>query len=171
VEDQQQQSSARFWLLWSQLAGAISLEPSPDALPVLRALFLEISWKEDTRIWKPLANHGDLLLALFEQLASNPHTLRSFALLAARFRDEFIPMALPALARKATGLSERRYLDQITMTSLEGILRGLVYSGAFEIRRKPDMRTAVLDLLDLLVDAGSSIAFKMRDDFLTPLRS
>jgi hypothetical protein len=115
--------------------------------------------------------HGHLLLNLFRELPPSASTLSSFSKLAARFQNEFVPKALPALSEKLVALSNRAYLARSTMESLENMLEALIFSGASDIRRKPELRTAVLNLLNMLVDAGSSPAFKMRDDFLPPLRS
>ena len=37
-----------------------------------------------------------------------------------------------------------------------------------DLKRHHELREAVLSLLDLLVENGSSAAFRMRDDFVTP---
>jgi hypothetical protein len=44
-----------------------------------------------------------------------------------------------------------------------------VYGRPLELKQDPRIRDAVLYLLDVLVDCGSSAAFKMRDDFVTPV--
>ncbi len=52
---------------------------------------------------------------------------------------------------------------------LESLLRRFVYARPRELKRQVDLRNSVLDLLDLLVDIGSSAAFRIRDDFVTPV--
>lgn len=56
-----------------------------------------------------------------------------------------------------------------TVFLLEFLLQRYVYGGRFELKRQRELREAVLVLLDILVDHGSSAAFRMRDDFVTPL--
>jgi hypothetical protein len=178
VEDQHF-SGERFWVLWQPFADAVLAsgvaakadDDNSHFSALLDALFLEISWKADTREWRPLMGHGHLLLTLFRELPPSASTLSSFSKLAARFQNEFVPKALPAISEKLAALPYRSYLARSTMESLENMLEPLIFSGASDIRRKPELRTAVLNLLNMLVDAGSSPAFKMRDDFLTPLRS
>ena len=38
-----------------------------------------------------------------------------------------------------------------------------------ELKRQRELREAILSLLDLLVENGSSAAFRLRDDFVTPV--
>jgi hypothetical protein len=53
--------------------------------------------------------------------------------------------------------------------ALETLLGRYVYTRPLEMKKTSDLRNAVLSLLDLLVDNGSSAAFRMRDDFVTPV--
>ena len=49
------------------------------------------------------------------------------------------------------------------------MLQRHVYGRPLELKRERTLRDAVLFLLDLLVEQGSSSAFQMRDDFVTPI--
>ena len=55
-----------------------------------------------------------------------------------------------------------------TVFRLEVLLRRYVYGRPIDLKRQQDLWEAVLFLLDLLVENGSSAAFRMRDDFVTP---
>ena len=55
-----------------------------------------------------------------------------------------------------------------TVFLLEVLLQRHVYGRPLALKRDTDVRDAVLSLLDILVDKGSSAAFRMRDDFVTP---
>ena len=59
-------------------------------------------------------------------------------------------------------------LNETAVFCLEQILTRLVYGGNSRIRAEPQLRTATLTVLDHLVEAGSSVGYKLRDDFLTP---
>ena len=61
--------------------------------------------------------------------------------------------------------------DGNTMFCLESLLRRYVYGQPLLLRTDPNLRQAVLVILDHLVNAGSSAAYRMRDDFVTPLSS
>lgn len=54
-----------------------------------------------------------------------------------------------------------------TVLMLEILLQGYVYARPHEKNRE-SVRQSVLEILDRLVEAGSSAAFRMRDDFVTP---
>jgi hypothetical protein len=56
-----------------------------------------------------------------------------------------------------------------TVFLLEVLLQRYVYGRPLELKRDSNLRDAVLFLLDLLVENGSSAAFRMRDDFVTPV--
>ena len=45
-----------------------------------------------------------------------------------------------------------------------------VYSGASRVRNEPAIREAILRVLHVMVEAGSSKAPLLRDDFVTPVR-
>jgi hypothetical protein len=60
-------------------------------------------------------------------------------------------------------------LSEVTVFYLETILTRLIYGGNSSIRVETDLRQAAMKLLDELVVAGSSVAYKLRDDFLTPM--
>jgi hypothetical protein len=48
------------------------------------------------------------------------------------------------------------------------LLQRHVYGRPLELKQNRTLREAVLFLLDVLVEEGSSAAFRMRDDFVTP---
>ena len=56
-----------------------------------------------------------------------------------------------------------------TVFMLEVLLQRHVYGRPLELKRQSDLRDAILVLLDMLVEQGSSAAFRMRDDFVTPM--
>jgi len=58
-----------------------------------------------------------------------------------------------------------------TACYLEYLLGRFVYAQPFRLKRDARLRDAVLRLLDALVSSGSSAAYRMRDDFVTPLPS
>ena len=55
------------------------------------------------------------------------------------------------------------------MFCLESLLHRFIYSEPLRLKTNVKVRSAVLTILDTLVDAGSSAAYRMRDDFVTPI--
>lgn len=51
---------------------------------------------------------------------------------------------------------------------VESLLQRFVYGRPLEQKSDPTIQAAVLTVLDMLVENGSSAAFRMRDDFVTP---
>jgi hypothetical protein len=48
-------------------------------------------------------------------------------------------------------------------------LRRFIYSEPLRLKSDTEVRSAVLTILDQLVESGSSAAYRMRDDFVTPI--
>lgn len=59
--------------------------------------------------------------------------------------------------------------DANVVSMLEVLLQRHVYGRPRELARDHNLREAVLHLLDVRIELGSSAAFRMRDDFVTPL--
>ena len=81
-----------------------------------------------------------------------------------------LPDALVDVAKKLVEAAGRATLNEIAIFYLEEILTRLIYGGNSRIRAEGPLRQGTLTILDTLVAAGSSPAYKLRDDFLTPTR-
>ncbi|TSA32164.1 MAG: hypothetical protein D4R65_10010 [Verrucomicrobiaceae bacterium] len=175
----QLQTTGRFWLHWQAFADAYighSLglradDEHSDTAELLNIILLGIEWKTDTHDWKPLHGQRERILHFFEQLPASARAVSAFTAMVNRFASEFLPASLPLLAEKLVAQSPGGLLSRFTLMQLEEALSGLVYSGAVEVRRDPVLQSATMTILDCMVEAGSSAAFRIRDDFVTPLRS
>jgi hypothetical protein len=84
--------------------------------------------------------------------------------------ERSLPDAFLRIAKRIVGNSSTRLLGgKNTVFILESLLRQYVYGRPLELKRNSELSDAILQLLDALVDAGSSAAFQMRDDFVTPI--
>ena len=84
--------------------------------------------------------------------------------------EESLPKAFVLVADSlAAGEPLAMLSDQNTAFVLESLLSRYVYSQPERLKSDPAVRRAVLTLLDHLVEAGYSAAYRMRDDFVTPL--
>jgi len=173
------QTGGRFWLHWQAFAdayiahslGARADYEHSETAELLEVILLGIEWKADTREWKPLRGQSERLRHFFQQLPPSGRAASAFTALVNRFASEFLPASLPLLADKLVEQSLGGLLSRFTLMQLEEALSGLVYSGAVEVRREPALRIATMTVLDCMVEAASSVAFRIRDDFLTPLRA
>lgn len=167
------QNGRSFWPVWQLIADATVRAAQEthgffeDAL--IRALFLNASWKETTRSWRPLSGNHDRLLRLLHALPLMPNTLGAFCWFLYKLGGAALPDALIDVDRRthdAPGL----LATPLAQSSLEAVLARLIYGGTLSIRRRQDLTPSILRLLDRMIDAGSSAAFRLRDEFLTPLQ-
>lgn len=136
---------------------------------LLRCLFFNISWNPGVSEWAPLKGYEREVCALFTRLEASEELIEAFAGFLRTVGAALVPDALPDLASKLLGGAPRVRLTERAIQRLEPILSRLIYGGSIPIRRVERLRNGVLTLLDAMIDGGSSAAYRMRDDFLTPL--
>jgi|SRR5262245_9644515 len=79
-----------------------------------------------------------------------------------------LPDALIDVSAKLEKATSKKVLNENAIFYFEEILTRLIYGGDSRVR--VEVRCAgTLKILDALVNAGSSAAYKLRDDFLTPI--
>jgi hypothetical protein len=79
-----------------------------------------------------------------------------------------VPDALIELQKALDGHTRENPLEKrVILWELETVVRVAIYEHGPTIKRNSPLRTAVLILLDKMVDAGSSVAFQLRDYFVT----
>ncbi|MDX9735539.1 MAG: hypothetical protein RBU36_15515 [Thermoanaerobaculia bacterium] len=167
-------ASATFMALWHAFAEAYARAEDRlkyERKDLLRYLFLNVSWKPGVREWEPLRGHEGDVGALFRRLTGSAELIEAFAGFLRSIGTALVPSALADIAEKlAVGNAEVQLTDRAVLR-LEPIVSRLIYGGSIPIRRDDRLRTATLTILDRMIDGGSSSAYRMRDDFLTPLGS
>lgn len=164
------------WLIWQRFADDFSASSLPasvddersDSAKLLRELFLGENWGE-AREWQPLRGEEQRVRALFEKLPASQHGFEAYAYLLAKIGSPSLPEALLSVATKVPGVKAAALFSETAVFYFESILTRLIYGGNSQIRVQPGLRQCTMVLLDALVAAGSSVAYKLRDDFLTPL--
>ncbi|KAA0255535.1 MAG: hypothetical protein EDX89_05590 [Acidobacteria bacterium] len=136
---------------------------------LLRCLFFDISWKPGVREWEPLKGHEGEVGALFRRLPPSDQLLEVFAGFLRTVGSAIVPDALADVAEKLAEGAGRVQLTSGAIQRLDAVLSRLIYGGSPRIRRDERLRSGVLALLDAMIEGGSSSAYRMRDDFLTPL--
>lgn len=177
--EDQLQTETRFWQHWQAFAdafqahsmGATADEEYSETAELVSAILLGVEWKSDTHDWKSLRGHGAQVSEFVRKNLAGSRMISAFAGLVNRFASEFLPASLLVLAEMLSSRTSSGLLSNFTLMQLEEALSGLIYSGAVEVRRDPGLRNATMVVLDAMVEAGSSGAFRIRDDFVTPLRS
>ena len=170
-------ASCRFWTLWESFADKIrsstwlaQMERGSDRRELVAALFLP-SWRWENE-WErqSVKEHAQHVHSLFDDLATTPTVLGAYLGFLSRVGEAFLPRAFVRVAARLERDGPRRALtDAGNVRLLEVLLLRHVYGRSLELKGNREIRDAVFALLDQLVEAGSSAAFRMRDDFVTPL--
>jgi hypothetical protein len=178
AEDRHRQG-AKFWRIWEAFATAAMSAPwvrtlhreHPTGRELLAALFLtETPWTDGLRRWRCLDGFAGRIDAFYEQLPAVPLTSELYLLYLARVGEQSLPDGFQRVAaRLRAGDPALALANDNARDALETILRRFVYGKPLELKSRAILRESVSYLLDRLVDAGSSAAFKMRDDFATPM--
>ena len=172
----------RFWKIWQLFADKMksatwisSVDGEyPTGGEMLSAVFLTQYWKAGIRHWSYLDSEGPPVYAanvhtLFDSLEPTSRVLDDYARFLYYIGGKSLPRAFVRIsARLQAGDAMNMLRRSNTVFMLESLLRRFVYSRPLELKSEPELRGAVLYLLDKLVESGSSAAYRMRDDFVTP---
>lgn len=176
AEDQLQKTE-QFWTVWALFADKIRRARWVAKLSdryssgdeVSSAIFLGSFWKDDVRHWRSLEGHVGLVDDLFDDLPPSSTILDDYVRFLYHIGERSLPQAFVRINRKLHAGDFRVLLEKPnTMFMLESLLQRYVYGRPLELKTDASVRAAVLDVLDMLVENGSSAAFRMRDDFVTP---
>ncbi len=176
-EYRQNSDETCFWTLWQAFADRIidaqwscriSSSRSVGKKLIDKMLF-GTHWKNGLRDWHSLADHRHQINAFMTSLPAVSPVLMGFAhyiyhLGGRTLPDDFIVVA----DRLQAGDPAELFSKRSTILYLEPLLQQYVYGQPAVLKTDPNLRTATLTILDRLVDAGSSGAYRMRDDFVTP---
>jgi len=171
-------AESRYWQVWKlvadKVAGAGWLKHMDhehhDGHSLIAELFLNTRWREGIQSWSRLGVHFRDVDALFQQLPASPFVLQKYAHYLFHIGRESLPQALVSIVSKFGDNLEGALSPKGNSSwYLEGILSRLMYTDLGKLKESAAMRQAVMALLDALVTSGSSMAFRLRDDFVTPL--
>jgi len=177
IEDREP-NTAHFWFVWLLFAdrirranwlGQLSQECSIGN-EMISAIFLGLLWKEDNHHWRSLNGHAHHVHNLFNDLPPSSIVMDNYIRFLYDIGEHSLPEAFVNIAnRLRVGEPQLLLRKTNTIFMLEVLLQRHVYGRPLELKRDRKLRDAVLFLLDLLVEQGSSAAFRMRDDFVTPI--
>jgi hypothetical protein len=168
----------QFWALWKLFAEGAKLAPwlehiddrHSSGAEVIRALFLGTWWKAETRHWRSLEGYDQNVHALFDDLAPSSCVMDAYVRFLYHVGERSFPDSFVRLANRLKIVEPKRLIrNSNTIYQLEIILQRYVYPKPLLLKARTDLRNSVLALLDVLIELGSSAAFKMRDDFITPI--
>jgi ABC-type dipeptide/oligopeptide/nickel transport system ATPase component len=168
---------SNYWQLWSELAEKIGSSQwlaqidreHPHGGELIRECFLNTSWKEGISTWSRLGDNFRKIDALFDQLPASSFVLKCYTNYLYHIGRDALPGAFALISRKfnhtlgsaiASDTNIRWYLDALISRS--------IFNDRVKLKGDSMLRGAVMNLLDGLIYAGSSVAFQLRDDFVTP---
>jgi len=172
------QRTEQFWYLWELFAERVKRatwlkdidQEHGSGEPMMAAVFLTQYWKENVRHWRSLEGHASRVHGLFEALPPSTLILDEYVRFLYYIGDQSLPSAFLVIAnRMGAGNAQSMLRLGNTVFMLEALLRRYVYGRPRELKMNGHLREAVLYLLDMLVENGSSAAYRMRDDFVTPI--
>ncbi|HEV2146284.1 MAG TPA: ATP-binding protein [Longimicrobiaceae bacterium] len=176
IEDERP-NTAHYWSLWSLFAERVRQahwvahldQRHPAGSELMASLFMTAWWADHVRHWRSLEGYAHLVHGLFEALPPSALVLEDYLRFLYHIGERELPQAFVRLAdslQRGDPVAMLRKANAVFL--LEVLLQRHVYGRPLELKQDPEIRAAVLLLLDLLVEAGSSAAFRMRDDFVTP---
>jgi hypothetical protein len=170
-------NTAQYWFLWRLFADAVKGakwiarldDRHPQGNELLSAVFLTQYWKDDVRHWRFLEGYAHLVHAFFEGLPPASIVLDDYTRFLFHIGERSLPGAFVTIADALRrGDAQKMLQEWNTGFMLEAMLRRYVYGRPLALKHDARIRDAVLFMLDYLVETGSSAAFLMRDDFVTP---
>ena len=177
-EDLSSSKESCFWDIWKSFAvriiGAPWL-PSIDrdysrSTDLIDKMLFRMHWNEGTRRWHRLGGHEQEVDDFMIRLPAAAPVLLAYCHYLYKIGEGALPRAFIVLAnRLEVGNAAVLLSDGNTMFYLESLLQRYVYGQPLRLKSDPNLLKAVLAILDQLVEAGSSSAYRMRDDFVTPM--
>lgn len=170
-------NTSHYWFLWNLFAEQVKRakwlahldREHPHGSEVLSTIFLTAWWKDNVQHWRSLEGYAHNVDALFDALPPAWIVLDSYVRFLYHIGERSMPAAFERIANVLRRGNHAEMLGESnTVFMLEVLLQRHVYARPLELKRDPALREAILYVLDVLVESGSSAAFRMRDDFVTP---
>lgn len=171
-------SSSTYWDLWVEAAKRVQAaswlhridQEHATGQALIRECFLNTRWREGIQVWNRLGANFKKIDALFESLPASPFVLECYTHYLYHIGRDSLPRAFVLIATKFGGeLASAIASDSNIRWHLDALVGRTMFDNLALIKRDNALRTAFLAVLDGLVQAGSSAAFQLRDDFVTPI--
>jgi hypothetical protein len=172
------QESKNFWGAWELFASAMGSatwlshvdERGCGGAKLMRAVFLSENWAKLFLSWEPMEGNEFRIDNLLSTTPPSVAKLESYTNYLTSVGVSTCPDSFVQLAEIVDSVPLEAWRSKPCFVStLELLLQRFVYAEPVRLKRNPKIRHAVLLMLDRLVQAGSSIGYQMRDDFVTPL--
>lgn len=132
------------------------------------ALFQSVPWIPDAHDFAILHKRPNFIRDSIQAIGTSTLGFEcTVNLLEGVGRGVGVPGALIELQQALDGRRQENPLEnEVILWKLETVLRVAIHEHAAAIKKNNPLRVAVLKFLDKMVDAGSSVAFQLRDYFI-----
>lgn len=175
--ENQQSGDDAFWEAWAAITERmtrvdwLSIQSHRHARgeELVHQAFFNIRWTRNLRRWSRLQGHFADVDRLFAALPPSGLVLDAYVRYLHDIGQDSLPNAFVLIADKMReGLASALQADSNCRWYLDAIVARTLFEQLAEVRARPAQRDAMMKVLDALVQAGSSAAFQLRDDFVTP---
>lgn len=174
IEEDKSEGDTTFWLIWQKFADlALGASWIGDLdsrwgyqQDLINQLFLGTSWKDNAKHWRRLEGNAYRVDTLMQNLPTSSHAIKAYCQFLHDIGEKSLPKAYVIVASK---LTPDAVLDSNSIFHLETLLGRHVYGEPLKLKSDIEVRKSVLQILDHLIEQGSSSAYRMRDDFITPM--
>jgi len=167
-----------FWRVWDRAAAKILPDESlrtcsrrvysKNEKPLAVLLFQSIPWTNTFHDLPLLRNRPRFIANCLVAAGDSRHALEHLlALMAGVGRATSVPSALGELRDAIAKAPAALFNDGSNLWNAETVCQAAVHEHRQVLLRDVALRQATLDVLDRLVDAGSSLAFQLRDYLAT----
>lgn len=178
VLDQRQfHDSAQLWRLWDAAGRIVFSEPSlrvqyPSRSkfdgPLQQLLFVGTEWRDGIHHIGLFDDRPSYVEDCLPYIGDSARGLAfSLKLMATIARQSAVPKAMSALRDAIAQHSADPFANSNNRWYAETICRVAVHGHREELLKSINLRTATLEILNRLIDSGSSIAFQLRDYLVT----
>ena len=166
-----------YWQLWAALTSAMRTAPwledvddrRAQGQEMMRQSFFGIDWRAGLRSWSRLGDRFSDVDRLFVALPRSGFVLECYAHYLYHIGAASLPGAFVLIADKfGDRLGPAINKDGNLRFHLDALVSRCLFEELSTIRKNSSLRAATMAILDGLVQAGSSLAFQLRDDFVTP---
>jgi hypothetical protein len=163
----------QFWRLWPVFRDQTVALPvhqlQRQQLRLVRQLFLDLEGSTDGEDFPLIRGREGQIIDYYRALPASEFATVLCLRYLKRFGQAALPGAFVEIAKKIQDDPSEEHLSENTVFLLEQILSARIFATPLELKKNPEVRNAVLLILDALVNIGSAAAFIMRDDFATPI--
>jgi hypothetical protein len=175
VDGDQYKGARRLWAVWDGAASVAFAAPSLRSghayhleKVVRQLLFVDVPWNEGLHHLALFEERPTYLTDCLLQVGDTHVGLAGcLEVMTTVARQSSIPSALPALRDAVVKHGASAFTPMNTQWNAELICRVAVHRHREQLMKSKPLREAVLDVLTVLVDAGSSIGFQLRDYLAT----